>query len=47
MVVLNTSQRPDITGRDYIMFLITISLILSVGFINPLVQIIPSNDEFV
>ena len=45
-VVENTSQRPEIIGGESRIVLVAVLMILSVGFMNPLVQIIPSDDEF-
>ena len=46
-VVENTHQRPDIIGREDRKIAVALLVILSVGFINPLAHIIPSDDEFV
>ena len=46
MVVYITSLIPEIIGKEARKFLVDLLVILYVGFINPLVQIIPSDDRF-
>ena len=46
-VVYNTSQRPDIIGREAKTIVVALLVILSAGLINLLVQIISSNEEFI
>ena len=47
MVLENKSQESEIIGREARKCSVSLLVILSVGFINLLVQIIPRDDEFV